>query len=47
MILWNFKGKQTDPEALSSFSLFEIEVCEDIAKREAYLESLNVKSSAA
>jgi len=28
--LWNFKGKQSDPEALSSSSLFEIEIASKI-----------------
>ena len=25
--LWNFRGKQSDLEAQSSFSLFELELC--------------------
>ena len=35
--LWNFKGKQTDLEALSSSSLFEIEQASPIA-----IDSMNL-----
>ena len=33
--LWNFKGKSTDPEALSSSSLFELEIASPMPKNDA------------